>query len=279
MRQLFIFLILIIFISFSNCTVPSEKGNDKMTETAKKPERDSADLLFQYWQLVDAENPTSKDVAFTDDKGIQFHSGIIFMNDSTVLENPAGEMSYGKFSLHGNSIRVYFDNGRKAIYKIDGLNKTELTLARTENNKTSQLTYKATDTHWKNPEKNPFAKANYQWSQKPDKPENDEAIKKRLKDYVLFYAYYFHGFADGGASKINFEGLPNALKFYTGGIFVQKESALDKKWINSFYSTEDAFKARQILQESLTKKYQWDSTQSNWVKQTAPVLQQISEGL
>jgi hypothetical protein len=277
MRKLYLLIFACISVSFYQCSSPGPKPNTKIVEVESRNEKDTFQLLCQYWQLLDAENPTSKDIPFTNNNGVQFESGIIFMTDSTLLENPAGEMTYGKFVLNENEIKVDFDNGKKAEYKIEKLSKEGLVLKRSQNKHTSQLTYKATDTYWKNAEKSSFAKKNYQWVVKPAKPETNEQIKKRAKDCVKFYAYYFKGFADGGATKINFEGLPCCFNWYQGGISIQNEKKLDKKWINCFYSEEQAFTARQILQDALMKKYDWDTTETNWVKQTAQVLQQIHD--
>lgn len=279
MRIHFLLLFFFISLSFYRCTSPVQNGNGKIVEAASNVEKDTFHLLCQYWQLADAELPTSKDISFTNDDGILFQSGIIFMTDSLMLENPKGEMSYGKFKVNGNTINVDFDDGRKAIYKIGRLHKDELWLRRTENKHVSQLTFKASNTYWADANKNPFAKQNYQWVQRPNKPESAEGIKKRAKESVQFYAYYFDGFADGGATKINFDAIPSCFNWYAGGITIQSENKLDKKWINCFYSKEQAFQARQILQDAIMKKYYWDTTQSNWVKQTALVLKQIHGGL
>jgi hypothetical protein len=33
------------------------------------------------------------------------------------------------------------------------------------------------------------------------------------------------------------------------------------------------------LEDAILKKYDWDTTETDWVKQTIPVLQQIHDGL
>ena len=58
---------------------------------------------------------------------------------------------------------------------------------------------------------------------------------------------------------------------------MQGPKNLDKKWINCFYSEEQALEARQLMEDVLTKKYDWDTTQTNWVKQTAMVLKLIHD--
>lgn len=279
MRKSTLLIIISIAIFFSNCVTPSSDKNEKIVETPTVVKRDSFQLLCQYWRLSDAEHPTSKDISFTNDQGILIESGIVFMTDSSFLENPAGEMSYGKFRLNGNKIEAKFDNGRKAVYTINRLHKDQLLLNRLENKHTSELTYKSTDTRWPDANKNPFAKQNYQWSIKPKNAESDEQIKNRLKQFVEFYKYYFDGLVNGGATNIDFTGLPCCLNWYQGGITIQSENKLDKKWIDCFYSTEQAHKGRQMLEDALVKKYDWDTKETNWLKQTASVLQQIHDGM
>lgn len=139
------FFFLILSLAFSNCGQPSNGRNEKLIDHASEMP-DTFHLLTQYWELTDADNPTSKDVSFTSEDGIEYDAGIVFLTDSTVLENPAGEKTYGKFTLNGNGIQVAFDDGRKASYIIDRISEDALLLSRTEKKHTSKLTYKATHT-------------------------------------------------------------------------------------------------------------------------------------
>lgn len=276
-----IFFPAIVFTSilFCSCATSTDENKKKVADTTVHIPQDTFHLLCQYWQLDDADHPTSRDVSFTNGDGILFQSGMVFMTDSTVLENPAGEMDYGKFKVKGDTVEVNYNQGRKAVYLIGKLNRDELNMSRIEDGHTSELTFKGTHTYWPDTNKNPFSKLNYQWSNKPEKPESDDAIKKRLKENVQFYAYYFTGFVNGGADKIQFEALPCCFNWYVGGITIQSESKLDKKWASCFYSEEQALKGRQILEDVLVQKYDWDTTQTNWLKQTVLVLQQIHDRL
>lgn len=279
MRKLSPVVFVFCIILFYSCASSDQNNNEKVIGAASNIQKDTFHLLCKYWQLFDAGHPTSKDVSFTDGKGILFQSGIVFMTDSSVLENPGGKNTYGKFKVNGNFIKVNFDDGRKVVYQITRLYKDTLLLTRTENKHTSELTYTGTSTYWPDTDKNPFSKQNYQWSRKPQNPESEEAIRNRVKDNVRFYIYYFDGFIIGGADKINFEALPCCLNWYVGGITIQSENKLDKKWADCFYSEEQAFKGRQILQDALLQKYDWDATQVDWLKQTVQVLQQVHDRL
>lgn len=261
------------------CNMPSQSPDDKMPDKVTTAKNDPSKMFFQYWRLQDAENPTSRDVAFKGENGAQYVSGILFMTDSTVLENPLGDMQYGTFSRSGNTIQVKYDGGRDVKYTIGRMNENELLLRRFEAGKSSELIYKPSHTYWADATKNPFAKSNYQWAIKPKAPESADAIRQRAKQSVLFYTFYFNGVVDGGASAIDFEAIPCCFNWYTGGIGIQSEPKLDAKWRDCFYSEEQAFAARQLLQDAITQKYDWDTTQTNWVRQTALVLKQIHERL
>lgn len=258
-----------------NCTAPIEQENQKIiTEDVRA--KDTFNLLCQYWELEDADNPGMKDIEFKGN-GIRYLPGMNFSVDSTFLENPKGSMTYGNFSLNHNKIDAKFDDGRKAVYTILKLNDSALVLRRKGKEKDAKLYYNASSTFWPNPAENAFSKKNYNWVNKPKKEESPEEIKNRAKKCVQFFAYYFKGFATGKAKKITFNELPSCFLWYEGGIYIQTEDKLDKKWIDCFYSGDQAFQARQLLEDALMKKYDWDTTQSNWVKQTALVLQQIHD--
>lgn len=279
MRKLTIPLLIITTVLFSNCGTQTQNTVDKINETQEKIKKDSFDFLTQYWQLEDADNPTSRDISFTTDDGILLQSGIVFMNDSSFLENPAGDMAYGKFKREQNTVNAIFDNGRKAVYAIERLSNEQLRMKRVENKHTSELTYKPTNTEWPDADKNPFSKKNYAWCKKPKKPETTAEITNRVKGYVQFCELYFQGFVNGKAKNIDFIGLPNCLDWYQGGITIQNEDKLDKKWENCFYSTQQAYEGRQILEDAIVKKYNWDTNETNWLKQTVDVLNQIYNNL
>jgi hypothetical protein len=280
MRKKYLAVFIFASILLCNCVFPSQNKNEIITDaTHSALSKDTFHILCQFWKLTDADNPTAKDVSFTNDDSVLFEPGIVFMTDSTILENPTGEMSYGKFKVNGNAINVNFKDGRKAVYLIIRMRKDELRLKRTENKHSTILTYTPTNTIWPDANKNPFSQKNYQWTVKPQKPESDEAIKERVKDCIQFYAYYLKGYIDGNATKIDFRGLPCCFHWYSGGISIQNENKLDRKWANCFYSEDQAFKGRQMIEDIISKKYKWDEKETNWMKQTVPVLLQMRDSL
>ncbi len=94
---------------------------------------------------------------------------------------------------------------------------------------------------------------------------------------MKFYEYFFMGNAVSTINEIDFVGLPSCFKWYQGAVYVQGPKQVDRKWINCFYSEEQAMEARQMMEDLITKKYNWDTSQKNWMFQIADVLKQIQE--
>ena len=75
-------------------------------------------------------------------EGIYNYPGIIFMTDSTFLENPRATMRYGKFALKGKVINAQFDDGKKAVYTIQDLQSSTMVVRRVEKDHTTTLNLK-----------------------------------------------------------------------------------------------------------------------------------------
>ena len=265
---------ILIAAIFAGCnSSDGEKALENMADT-----RDSFAILSQFWYVFDSENPKDGDI-YTKVDDVDIHPGIVFMYDSTVLENPKGFRAYGKYTMNNDVIDVTYDSARRVQYLVTRLTAEELQLERINGKDTTTLQYKPSNTYWPKGTENPFSKENYAWAVKPSQPETDEQIKQRVKDCVKFFQYFYEGHVRGGAKSINFDALPDPFKWYPGAIFVRKEDELGKKFVNCFYSKEEALKGRQMLEDALTKKYNWNESEKNWLKQTASVLDQIAEQL
>ncbi len=255
-----------------------EPKDEKLVDEPMPARKDAFHQLCQYWELSDAERPTYRDLSEHRDE-IYNIPGIVFMTDSTFLENPKADMRYGKFTLNGKEINAQFDDGKKATYTIQEKQENAMTLKRTEKEQSTILYLKGSEVFWPDANKNPFNKINSEWRIKPKAPESEAELKKRLKGCVQFYEYFFKGYVESKSTEIDYSGLPSCFKWYQGGIFVQNEKKLDKKWINCFYSQEQALQARQTIEDALSKKYDWDTTERNWIRQLIPVLKQVHDKL
>ncbi|MEP6927489.1 MAG: hypothetical protein ABI834_07625 [Ginsengibacter sp.] len=278
MRNDFLFLLLFIAILPVACTMPEEHKDEKIVEAKMPARKDPFHELCQYWEVTDAENPTFRDVYDQHTEGIRNFPGIIFMTDSTFLENPKSNMHYGTFILKGKVIIAQFDGNKKAVYTIQNKQGDSMRVTRVEDNHPTTLYLKGSQIFWPEATLNPFNKNNSKWRVRPSKAESPAELNERLKNCVQFYEYFLHGYSESENDEIDFAGYPTCFKWYQGAIYVLSPKHLDKKWINCFYSEEQAMQARQMIENIVTtKKYNWDTTQKNWPQQTADVLKQIHD--
>ena len=255
-----------------------DPGNEKLVDQPLPERKDAFHQLCQYWEVTDAERPTYRDLNEHKD-AVYNIAGIVFMTDSTFLENPKATMRYGKFALKGKEIYTQFDDGKKSIYTIQAKQGNTMTLKRSEKDQSTILYLKGSEVFWPDANKNPYNKINSEWRIKPKKQESEAELKERLKGCIQFYQYFFTGYVESKSTEIDFSGLPSCFRWYQGGIFVQNEKKLDKKWMDCFYSESQALQARQIIEDALSKKYDWDTTERNWIKQLVPVLKQVHDKL
>jgi len=273
-------LTILLLIIACSCQEQQRQRDKKVSDLtpANHIPANSPEYLFQYWEITDAEHPMVKDVGNSKDS-IYNSPGLVFLRDSTMVENPRGELRFGKFSFADKKIKASFSDGGTATYVINSIHPTELELTRNEKNNQTILHLKAQGKPFAAGITNPYEPSLNQWRIRPKKPESKEQLVERVKQFVQFYANFFNDNLQSGATEIDFLGLPSCFKWYKGGIYVQSENKLDKKFIQCFYSKEQALEARQILVDALTKKYKWDTNEPDWIKQTAPVLQQVHDSL
>ncbi len=255
-----------------------EPKNEKLVDQPLPERKDAFHQLCQYWEVADAERPTYRDLNEHKD-AVYNIPGIVFMTDSTFLENPRAAMRYGKFALKGKEINAQFDDGKNSVYTIQEKQGNTMTLKRSEKDQSTILYLKGSEVFWPDANTNPYNKINSEWRTKPNKRESEVELKERLKGCIQFYQYFFTGYVESKSTEIDFSGLPSCFKWYQGGIFVQNKKKLDKKWIDCFYSEDQALQARQIIEDALSKKYDWDTTERNWIKQLVPVLKQVHDKL
>jgi len=269
-------ILLSLSLLMVQCTTQQGNNDQKIADDIISHPKDPFQKLCQYWEVLDAENPVYTDVYEHQEEQVYNYPGIVFMTDSTFSENPRGKIRYGKFHYHGKMIDAKFDDGTPAKYFIQAVEGDSMVLQRIENNRKTLLYIKATNVFWPDASTDPYNEKNSLWRVKPSAPETQDQLKKRIKDCVKFYEYMFRGYAVSTNNDIDFLGLPCCFRWYQGGILVEGADHLDKKWIDCFYSEDQALQARQMIEDVLTNnKYTWDTTQTNWLLQTADVLKQI----
>jgi hypothetical protein len=240
------------------------------------------DLLSQPWQLEDADQPHWNEIFWDSSINARMYPEIALFKDMTVTVNAHSRIQMGKWQLNkeAGELALRFDDGTSNLYKIDraALRQMEMNWVRVNDNVFLQLSAQAI-VH-KQPEKDPLHPSNNRWRIRPAKPETAEQIRSRVKGCVHFFALYFRDNHLRQETDISFIGLPCCFIWYNGGIGIQNEMDLDRKWIACFYSEAQALTGYKMLVPILqSHTLHWPEHPTSWVGQTGDVLQEMADKL
>ena len=287
-------LFLIILISGCTGNSKSDNRNGSIDSKDNKPidfaskglenlnaSGNMKDIICQAWDYkedaadaVDADPSSNIELVYR---------GYCLFSDGSMIKDPRGNMVAGKWSMNDKvkPINIIFslNNGEIETYQLAYLMPYEMKLLRMEGNKKVIIDLSSEAIRHHNPEEDPFYITNNAWRFKPAKPESDEQIKQRLKNCIHFFILFYDQKINAHSDVVSFIGLPSCFKWYGGGIFIQKQSEIQGKWINSFYNKEQAIKAYKLADKLLSYKYEWPKNERNWLKLNVAVLKQMEENL
>lgn len=237
------------------------------------------ELLPQDWILEDDKDALEM---ASDDGSFEMPVRTLSMaTDNTVIKNCRNAIEEGmwKFDNEKKTLSFKYKEGGTDVYKIRSFAADEMKLTNIGIGSETVLKFVADGKRYRNKNDDPFYFTNNKWRHKPTTPENDAAIKQRLKDNLRFFILYYKDAIARRASVVSFYGFPSCLRWYAGGIYIQDNKEQLAKWEDCFYSDRQAKKALDIMGDVLTKKYTWPEGQSNWIKQNLYVLEQIYQNL
>jgi hypothetical protein len=240
--------------------------------------KDMESLLCQGWELED-----DLDAVHSSDEsmGILPFRSYYLSPDFTFVKNPRNAMEYGRwqYDKEQKTITFSYSNGGKDIYKIAALAPDELVLVNTGIKSMTTLKFLAAGKRYREVADDPFHISNNKWRLHPQKPETDEQVKQRLKEYLHFNILFYRNNLAKEEKTITFYGLPTCLKWYAGGIYMVKEDKLNENWTYCFYNKDQAMKAYKMMEALLTGKYNWPKGKISWVNKNLSVLEQMYERL
>jgi hypothetical protein len=236
-------------------------------------------LLPQDWILEDDKDALEM---ANDDGSFEMPVRTLSMaTDNTVIKNCRNDIQEGiwKFDSEKKTLTFKYKEGGTDVYKIRSFAADEMKLTNIGIGSETVLKFVADGSRYRDKNDDPFYFANNKWRNKPAAPENDAAIKQRLKDNLRFFILYYKDAIARKASLVSFYGFPSCLRWYAGGIYIQDDKKQLEKWENCFYSEKQAKKALDIMSDVISKKYTWPKGQSNWIKQNLYVLEQMYQNL
>jgi hypothetical protein len=240
------------------------------------------DLLSQPWKLDDADPAHWNEIFWDSSINARMYPELSLFKDMTVTVNAHTHIQMGKWQLYKETrdLVLRFDDGTSNTYRVDraALRQMEMNWLRANDNVLLQLSAQAI-VH-KRPEEDPLHPSNNRWRIRPAKPETVVQIGRRVKEYVHFFALYFRDNHLRQETDISFIGLPCCFIWYNGGIGIQNEMDLDKRWIACFYSDAQALTAYKMLVPILqSHTLHWPEHPTSWIAQTGDVLKEMADRL
>lgn len=235
-----------------------------------------AELLCQNWESKADIDDKVLD-AGSSNLQIPFRS-YCFFSDGSLVINPRDNLKFAKWVLNEKTkqIHIILDDGSKKEFHINAIGVKTMLL---QTDKSLPEKYVSDGRRHSSLSDDPFFAANNKWRIKPSFSEPDIDIKKRVTQAVIFYSKFLNDNADRGFKTISTYGLPTCFKWYNGGIGIIAKEKLSQNWIDCFYNKKEAIKGQQVLENVIAKKYKWDKSEKQWIRQSAAVLLQIADTL
>lgn len=279
-----------ILLTFSACSGNDNKNDkDDVVETRVKPAdmetfglknlrkaEDLKSIICQDWE----NKEDLEDAKYSRGSGLEMvYRGFSFFTDGSMVKNPRGSFQQGSWALNDAkkpyTIEIKYKDGSKENLQIGQADPLNLTLKEASDKKLVNYAGQAMRHEQINDE--PYYGANNEWRVRPGKPETEDAIRARLKACVHFYVLFYDHNIHTDAPTVNFSGLPSCFRWYSGGIYLQKEKDLEQSWINCFYDKKQAMQAYKMADDLLSKKYTWPKGETSWLKQNVFVLKQMEK--
>lgn len=236
-------------------------------------------LLCQHWELEKMEDVEAADQV-VDEKGKRIFPGLVFFNDSQVVENPRSHLRIGKWKAFVNGgkimLELSFDQGKRTIFQVKTLNPHYLLLVRSlPNGDRRELRLRGTGYRQPYPTWDPFYPDNIRWMIKPKKSENDSLVYERTSQAVRFFALFYRDNIKKQQASISFVGLPRIFQWYSGGIGLIDRDEIGESWVECFYNRQQAEKGYELLRKLIVdNEFNWIKAPS-WIYATHSVLEQM----
>lgn len=238
-----------------------------------------ADVVGQVWKFEDADQPHWNEIFWDSVTDTRQYPEMALFPDHSVVSNPRCQLQMGKWKLNKDTRELVLQYpGYSETYVVRDIALKQLELTRETTVGQADIRLSAEALVHKRPAEDPYYPANNQWRIKPAALEKPDKLRLRIKNCIHFYSLFFLDNHLRQETEISFSGLPSPFIWYNGGIGMQPKATLDKKWIDCFYSSDQAYTAYDLLSTQLEKhELKWPEHPTSWVEQTGEVLVQLTE--
>lgn len=235
------------------------------------------------WRLSEVISMEGEDDEINEFLKLAFEEGLIsqgyvlhFFPDKRFTELTGYSIEAGNWEFDGKEIKFGdkkiivegFEEKRKKIFLIGNLSIEE-------ENINAKLRWVKEVEMLETFKMDPFYPKNNLWRKKPSQKENDEAIRKRLLNYVLHFAYILKASTERGHNVVSFAHSMGIIKVYRGGIGIVKTQQIKDEWKSCFFDEADAMKAYDLFKSYLNRGLYKGGTTGDWVKDDYKILMSV----
>lgn len=235
-------------------------------------------LLCQGWVMDDDVDVPANN---NEPEGNYPYRCFYFFDDHTYTRNVRNAMEYGTWQYNDQTkiFTVTNSENSRDVYKLAAIGPDDMIVLNQSSGSSTKLTYLADGVRYKNNSDHPFYGDNNRWRIRPQSSENDEQVRKRLKECIYFHILFYRDNLERKERIISFYGFPTCIKWYGGGIGLIKEDELPDNWYACFYNKAQALQAQKMMGAVISKKYKWSTGKVSWVKKNLEVLEQMYANL
>jgi len=139
------------------------------------------------------------------------------------------------------------------------------------------LSFEKQPAKFSSPADNPFSAENNQWRIPAVKKENDQDLRRRLKNHFRFHEAYFKWALDAKLQSIDVRSTPSLIKIYGNGFALKNFEELPASWRSYFYDEGDCQKANNMIKDIFEKRdIAWALTDNRY-KMFISAFQQLGQ--
>jgi hypothetical protein len=256
----------------------TEPLDTSLTDLRTKRAIASLQAMAQNWNLDDVDQVHWTHYMWDSVRNKRKFPGLSLFPDGVFTFNPRADLKTGtwKVDKEKSLLTLKYAEGDLEHWTVTKITMSKFHIIADDVVPPLEFKYTSQSIIHNQPEEDPFYPVNNLWRIKPAKPESPGEIKKRVKNFVHFWMLFFKDNHLRHETDISYIGLPSCLVWYNGGIGLQQEFDIDKKWIDCFYSEKQAREAYALLGQVISSKtLKWPEHPTSWVKQLYEVLEQM----
>ncbi len=120
-----------------------------------------------------------------------------------------------------------------------------------------------------------YSKENNWWRIKPQHPESNEQIKKRVLNHLAFWQLLFHDADEKKRNYVSYNWFSSPLVVASNRVVMKFYDEVKKEWNQNFYDSVQAHLGYELMLKCFSKKIKYMQTDNKYM-QTEDIIKQLT---